>query len=74
MEFRIKITRLMDNSKVHDIEVFSNSRDGHGTGARCIFSCTSEEDALKFLLGFEKLVKNHTLETLSEVGSIPGQT
>jgi hypothetical protein len=71
MDFKIKTTKLTDGSKVFDVDVFSNGDDAPWSDIAgrkmCIFSCTSEKDALAFFAGLEKLVEKHTLETLNEV-------
>lgn len=68
MKFIFKETTLTDGSKVHDIQLVANGRSltlkNHESV--CIFSCTSERDALSFLSGLEELIEKHTLESLEE--------
>lgn len=68
MKFIFKETTLTDGSTVQDVQLIANGARGVGITAKplCIFSCTSERDALAFLNGLEKLVEKHTLESLEE--------
>jgi hypothetical protein len=68
MKFIFKETTLTDGSTVQDVQLIANGQSGAGITAKpiCIFSCTSERDALAFLNGLEKLMELHTLERLEE--------
>jgi len=66
MKFIFKETFLTDGSSVHDIQLIATGVSTITQAPLCIFSCTSEKDARAFLLGINRLVEKHTLETLEE--------
>ena len=65
MRFEFKETRLLDDSKVFDVNIFANSNPDFGH--KCIFSCQSEKDALMFLAKLTKAIEDHTVEQLKEI-------
>jgi hypothetical protein len=64
MNCKIKETRLTDGSKVYDLDLYPNS--GAMSNPKCIFTCTSEKDALQFFYGLKELVEKYTVEYLKE--------
>lgn len=67
MDFKLKETTLTDGSKVFDVDLFTNGQEKLTLRPMCIFSCTSESAAEKFLAGLNQLVDNFTVESLDEV-------
>jgi hypothetical protein len=66
MKFIFKETTLTDGSKVHDIQLIASGKSSLTGDPVCIFSCTSERDAVAFLNKLEKIMDEHTLETMDE--------
>ena len=66
MKASIKQTTLSDGSKVWDVDLHPNGKDRITGAPKCIFSCTSEKDMRQFFAGLEKLIEQHTVDTLGE--------
>ena len=64
MKVQVLEKKLSDGSPVFDVDIFVNGRDKLTGERKCIFSCTSEKAARAFLDGLQKLVEQHTVETM----------
>lgn len=60
-----KQTTLMDGSKVYDINIPCNSNPDYGH--KVIISCATEQDAIEFVSGLEKLLEKHTVERFTDI-------
>ena len=63
MKIKGKFTKLLDGKKGYDVSLFSNSRDQQ----RVIITCDTENDAIEFISGFDKLLEKYTREYLEDI-------
>ena len=65
MKAQLKESRMLDGSKVYDVNIYANSNPDYGN--MCIFTCESEDAAIHFFAELTKLVEKYTVETIEEV-------
>ena len=58
-----KFTKMLDGQKVFDLSLLTNSRDQK----RVIITCDTKQQAIDFVLDFEKLLEKHTIERIEKI-------